>query len=72
MCDPLAKADFGKACDVALESRMYLESIYENPDLENFVSAGVPEGVAWYFCRGKDIEEFSNRNKRPRLDLDAR
>jgi hypothetical protein len=69
--DPLIKAEFGKAYDVALKRRLFLERLYvsSNPDI--FVKEGVPEGVAWYFCYGKDIENFSNQYKRPRLDGDG-
>lgn len=46
--DPLVKADFGKAFDVALKRRLFLELMYENPNHRIFVEEGVPEGVAWY------------------------
>jgi hypothetical protein len=58
--EPSVKADFQRACDVAL--KFYLEWIYENPDMDLFVEEGVPEGVAY--------EDFCHENKRLRLDQD--
>ncbi|KIW25422.1 uncharacterized protein PV07_08595 [Cladophialophora immunda] len=66
--DPLVKAGFEKAYDVALKEGLFLESIYEEPNPSVFIHKGVPGGVAWYFCRRKDIENFYYGNKRMRLD----
>lgn len=66
--DPRIKAAFERAYHVALKAGLFLESIYEEPRPAFFVEQGVPEGVAWYICRRKDIEAFDQMDKRPRLE----
>lgn len=68
--DPLLKAGFDRACGVALKEGYFLECIYEDPKPDLFVQEAVPRGVAWYFCRRKDIEAFSSHTKRIRLNVD--
>ncbi|KAK7883396.1 hypothetical protein LTR67_011267 [Exophiala xenobiotica] len=49
--DPVLKAQFAKACDVALRVGFDLEQIYEKQNVDFFVQAGIMLGVAERFPR---------------------
>ncbi|KIW22004.1 uncharacterized protein PV07_12589 [Cladophialophora immunda] len=66
--DPSVKADIGRAYDVAMKKRIFLEMMCEHQTYRIFVDEGVPVVVAWYFTWPKDIETFGHYDKRVRLD----
>jgi hypothetical protein len=53
--EPL-KADFRKACDVALSNGLDLEQIYKDQDPEFFIKNDVKIGIAWHFV--DDISDW--------------
>jgi hypothetical protein len=62
--DPSLKAEFRKACDVAARNGLSLDLLYQNRNLQIFIAEGVPEGVAWYFCRPQEIDIFRDWKRR--------
>jgi hypothetical protein len=69
--DPVIQAEFGKAFEIAFKKRLFLELIYELPDPRIFAVEGVPEGVARYFSRALDIEQFLSEQRRLGLEADS-
>jgi hypothetical protein len=61
------KAEYQKACDVALADCLDLEQIYQDRDLDFFIERGVKRGVARHFVG--DIECWAQRYKR-QVDLE--
>jgi hypothetical protein len=60
--DEILKAEFQRACDVALEDGLDLEQVYEDQDPEFFIKHGVKRGIARRFVN--DIEDWVKRYKR--------
>jgi hypothetical protein len=57
--DETLKAEFRKACDVALEDGLDLEQVYVDQDPDFFIKHGVKRGIARRFV--SDIKDWVNR-----------
>lgn len=58
----MLKAEFQRACDIALADGLDLERVYEDRDPEFFIKHGVKRGIARRFVG--DIEVWVKRYKR--------
>jgi hypothetical protein len=57
--DEKLKADFQKACEVALENGLDLEQVYKDQDPDFFIKRGVKIGIARHFV--DDISIWAKR-----------